>query len=161
MSKKGQGKAYQWVLAHQNYAGDDCLPWPFSTASHGGAQIWHESRLQFAARLICALIHGPAPSPTHHAAHSCGKGHEGCVNGSHISWKTPAENEADKLIHGTHNRGERNGQAKLTESIVREILSMKGKLTQHKIAEMVGINPVTVHRIHNKERWAWLDGGVQ
>jgi hypothetical protein len=55
----------------------------------------------YAHRLMCQLAHGDPPTPDHIAAHSCGRGHEGCVNPNHLSWKTYSENELDKRVHGT------------------------------------------------------------
>jgi hypothetical protein len=54
-----------------------------------------------ATRVMCKLAHGPAPTPKHHAAHSCGKGHEACINPKHLRWATPRENAADAKLHGT------------------------------------------------------------
>ncbi|WP_425339241.1 hypothetical protein [Methylorubrum extorquens] len=50
---------------------------------------------------MCALVHGPAPSEKHQVAHSCGKGHTGCVSPKHLRWATPLENANDKRLHGT------------------------------------------------------------
>ena len=135
----------------------ECLYWPFSTNGNGYGQIWHEGRLHIASRLTCAMTHGPAPTPEHEAAHSCGKGHEGCINGSHLSWKTPKENDTDKLAHGTCSRGERHGNAKLTESDVRQIIELRGKKLQHEIAAAFGIARATVSGIHSRRAWSWLD----
>ena len=40
---------------------------------------------------------------------------------SNLRWATDAENTADKIRHGTTNRGSRNGQAKLTPELVTVI----------------------------------------
>jgi len=40
---------------------------------------------------------------------------------SNLRWATAKDNCADKLLHGTVQRGENNARAKLTESEVREI----------------------------------------
>jgi hypothetical protein len=60
----------------------------------------------------------------------CPKGLEGCHNdgntlNNHINnlrWDTPKNNHADKVRHGTTNRGERCGTAKLTLEQVRAIM---------------------------------------
>lgn len=82
----------------------ECIPWPFGRIANGYPNL----NGTYAHRRICEMTHGPAPSGRHHAAHSCGNGHLACVNPNHISWKTPKENEADKLIHGTHKFGIKN-----------------------------------------------------
>ncbi|MGN7750604.1 hypothetical protein [Sinorhizobium sp. 22678] len=108
------------------------------------------------SRFLCEDTKGAPPTPKHEAAHSCGNGKFGCVTKRHISWKTPAENQADRLAHGTHNRGERCGTSKLTEREAREILSLKGKESQRSIAKRFGIIQQTVSQIHSKKTWAWL-----
>jgi hypothetical protein len=62
----------------------------------------------------------------------------------------------DRLIHGTHNRGERQGSHKLTEADVHKIRSLSGRLSQTAIANRFGIDPSTVNNIHSGKRWGWL-----
>lgn len=93
------------------YNGEDCLTWPFGRSS-GYGKIHLTGGQYLVSRVVCETVNGPPPTARHEAAHSCGKGHEGCVNPRHLSWKTPAENWADKYAHGTDNRGERNGRWK-------------------------------------------------
>jgi hypothetical protein len=101
-------------------------------------------------------VNGPPPTPEHEAAHSCGKGHEGCIAPGHLEWKTPAENTADRLVHGTHSRGERSYWAKLTEADVREILAMKGIIPQRKLAVRFGVTHQTIYKILRRQIWAWV-----
>lgn len=138
------------------YSGDDCLTWPFSRDAKGyGVINGHRSKV--ASRAVCEAAHGEPPTPAHYAAHSCGKGHEGCVNPRHLSWKTPPENKADELIHGTRNFGERNGQARLTAKQVKEIRGLLGTMSQAKIAKIYGIHQVQISKINKRQIWAWLD----
>lgn len=94
----------------------ECLPWPFKRHSKSNYAIWTRTsepgvvvrgrRSPYIAREICYRLYGEPPTPDHQAAHNCGKGHEGCVNGSHLRWATRLENEHDKEEHGTyHIRG--------------------------------------------------------
>lgn len=136
------------------HAGAECLTWPFGKNADGYGKIHINGKLVGTHRYVCELVHGAPPTPSHEAAHSCGKGHEACIAPEHLSWKTPAENEADKLEHGTHNRRERHGLAKLTESQAREILAMKGKETKRDLAERFGVSYHAVYDIHNGRRWA-------
>lgn len=136
---------------------NDCFPWPYTRSYDGYAKISaNDGGSQLVSRRICESTHGPAPTPAHHAAHTCGKGHEGCVNPRHIVWKTPTENMADKLVHGTHMRGERAPNAKLTERQVLEIRSLRGKMPHREIAELLGISIATVRNIIYRIDWAWL-----
>lgn len=140
------------------YGGSDCLTWPYGTSSGGYAQIYIGGKMVQATRYVCALVHGEPPTPSHEAAHSCGKGHTGCISPVHLRWATSAENKSDKLIHGTHNRGERQGSSKLREDQVREILALKGVETQQSIANRFGVARPTVAKIHNGTNWGWLEG---
>lgn len=137
------------------YQGRDCLIWPYAKDRKRYGRIWDGKRMVLTHRYICAMAHGSPPTDTHHAAHSCGN--PSCVNPNHLSWKTKKENEADKLVHGTHNRGERHGMSRLDEEEVRKILSLKGTMTQQSIAEKFGIRQQVVSQIHNGKTWAWLE----
>ena len=65
------------------------------------------------------------------------------------------------------NRGQTNGQAKITESIAREIRARylvgrgakwaRGKISQRQLAREYGISPAQVFKIGRGERWAWID----
>jgi hypothetical protein len=137
------------------YCGDECLLWPYSrTAGYG--RLCREGRDYLVSRLVCEDEHGPAPTEAHEAAHSCGNGKLGCVTRKHLSWKTRVENEADKLVHGTHNRGERQGGAKLTTDDVLAIRALVGQVSQKEIASRFGIGKAQVSRIVNGKTWSWL-----
>lgn len=150
------GAALQWIHDHTLYADSDCLPWPFNRDRAGYGLIDLPLMKQGAARYMCIVAHGEPPSSAHHAAHSCGNGNQGCVNPRHLSWKTPSENQDDRVAHGTSNRGRRNGSCKLTEDQVREIRALKGTLSQSKIAAQFGVQRFAVQAIHAGKKWAWL-----
>ncbi len=138
------------------YAGDECLIWPFVTNGEGYARVRNDGKPCLVSRMVCDRIYGPPPTQEHQAAHSCGNGHLGCVTKGHLSWKTPIENHADKILHGTVSRGEQNGQAKLTEASVREILAAKGVVSQRELATRFNISKSAIWNIHTGNRWGWL-----
>lgn len=142
-----------------SYEGEECLTWPYGT-SNGYANMIKGGKRGVVSRFLCEDIYGPPPSTEHQAAHSCGNGHLACVARSHLRWATPSENSMDRLIHGTHNRGERNSAVRLTEVQAREILALKGLESQTSIARRFGIAPQTVFHIHKGNSWSWLSGGV-
>lgn len=89
------------VLVGSTLTGNDCVPHNH-TRSHRDQYLlvsWPDGRRTTASRIICELVNGPAPSPRHQAAHSCG--HAWCIVGGHLSWRLPAENLADRQRHGT------------------------------------------------------------
>jgi hypothetical protein len=73
-----------------------------------------------------------------------------------LAWKTPADNQADRIRHGTSNRGTQHGQAKLTDQDVREIRRLARTMRQVDIAAQFKINQTTVSSIINQKTWGWL-----
>ena len=123
---RDQDAARLFAEAALKYEGDDCLFWPFSGGGNGYGRIQWGDKRRYVHQLACEAANGPRPTFYHHAAHECGNGSKGCCNPRHMSWKTRKENEADKLRHGTHQFGERNCQAKLTEANVAELRELYG-----------------------------------
>lgn len=138
------------------YDGDECLDWPFARAGKGYAQISREGKHFYVHRLVCAEAHGPAPTPEHQAAHSCGRGYSGCVTKRHLSWKTQEENEADKISHGTYQFGQLNPAVKLSEEQVMQIRSLRGIVSQSAIGRAFGVSQSTVKDIQLRKTWSWL-----
>jgi hypothetical protein len=138
------------------YDGDECLKWPYATGA-GYGRIMIGSKLESVHRMACEEENGPPPTPEHEAAHSCGNGHLGCVTKRHLSWKTSAENQADRIVHGTDMRGERHVNAKLTEKEVREIIALKGKERQEDTAQRYGVKQAHISSIQVGRSWSWID----
>ena len=107
----------KWIKDHASYEEDACLTWPFHRSKNGHAFIKGGS----AARRMCVVAHGEPPTQEHEAAHSCGKGHEGCVNPNHLRWATRQENTDDMIAHGTNRIGSKMPWALLTEEKVIEM----------------------------------------
>lgn len=135
------------------WASDDCLTWPFTKTPDGRGYARFRGRWGLASRHICEAVYGPPPTPRHEAAHSCGRGHDGCVNPRHLRWATHVENEADKIVHGTSQHGERNRQAKLSREQVDEVRALAGAQSQRQIAERYGITQSAVSMIQRGLRW--------
>lgn len=155
-STKAQSEVQKYYLnVVLNYEGEECLIWPFATVNGYGCMRRNGEKGNV-SRFLCADVNGPPPTPKHEAAHSCGRGADGCVTRVHLSWKTRAENQADRLDHGTHNRGERQGASKITEQQAREILSLKGIEPQSSLAARYGISRSAVSDIHVGKNWSWL-----
>lgn len=139
------------------YEGDDCLIWPYGKNKRGYGQISNPNGSNLVHRIICELVHGQPPTPKHHAAHSCGNGHLGCVAPKHLSWETHDENMADMIAHGTSPAGERNSNSKLTTAQVLDIRRMYDANIHHSaIAQEYGISTKTVSKIGLRLRWRHL-----
>lgn len=131
---------------------DDCTLWPFSVNSRGYGQLGVNGVSTSVHVLACERAHGPRPEGMQ-VAHSCGV--RRCLNPRHVRWATPAENEADKVAHGTAGVGVSNGNAKLTESQVRVIrAAAAGGARQVDLAEVFGISTHHVADIRDGRYWA-------
>ena len=138
------------------YEGDGCLLWPFGDNGEGYGRMNLNGQHVQVHRVICEIVNGPPPTPIHQAAHSCGRGHLGCCSPKHLSWKTPAENAADMIVHGTVCRGERSARAKLKESDVLEIRRLAGNVPHKLIAETFNIHRKYIPALVSGKRWGHL-----
>ena len=154
----GIGEPYEFVeRTVLPYEGDDCLPWPYARNRYGYGLFRRDGGNKIiVSRFICARAHGDPPTPQYEAAHSCGNGHLGCVNPRHLSWKTRSENQADRVTHGTSNRGEGNHFAKLDASHVRSIRALEGAMTIAQIGKMFGVNRETARAIIRRLTWTHI-----
>lgn len=150
------GAAQRFIDDALEWTADDCLSWPFATNPQGAAQIRINKKTLLVTRIICERAHGAPPTPKHQAAHSCGKGHEGCVNPHHLSWKTQTENEADKLMHGTRSPLKPPG-AKLTYEQVSEIRRRHSSGAKPKdLARQYRTTTNNIHQICARRTWATI-----
>ncbi len=148
-----KGAPMEFLAYAASYAGDECLTWPFATTNGGRPSIRGEN----ACRVVCKMAHGEPPTPKHQAAHSCGKGHEGCVNGKHLRWATVKENMADKYIHNTMVRGDRIHTAVLNEDDVRAIRVAHQYMQITQLARWYGVNRKTIYGVVNGTYWGWVE----
>ena len=154
-TKKGEPMQFVREIA-MKFAGIECLPWPYNRNSKGYGMIWENNSPVIVNRIICEKTHGPAPTPEHEAAHSCGNGNLVCCNPNHLRWATRSENFADKNIHGTQTRGEQCPWHKLSEEEVLSIRSLSGLVKQRDIANRFGITQSTVGSIIRREIWTHI-----
>lgn len=154
--KTAKGVPLQWLRDHSAHQGDDCLAWPFARGIKGDGVVTFRGRQTSTNYAMCCIAHGEPPTPKHEAAHSCGRGHEACVNPRHLRWATRKENHADKLLHGTHGRGEQSNFAKLRIAQVREIRRLRGHVGQKELAGRFGVTRGAIHLIQVRKNWRWL-----
>lgn len=97
-------------------------------------------------KIVAWTFRGAPIAPCNHAAHEDGNKKNNAAD--NIFWKTKVENEADKIRHGTTNRGERNGQVKLTDAQCAQIR-----------AEWAS-NPVRGEKSRISERWEMSQSAI-
>ncbi len=137
---------------------EECIFWPFAKSITGYAVGIKSHNTSFIHRQICIEVHGQ-PDEKKEAAHSCGNGHLGCVNKNHLSWKTRAENQHDRVRHGTSNRGERQWNSKLKARDIKHILDrVKAGQSRRSIAIKMGLGPKTISDITCGKTWGWMTG---
>ena len=81
---------------------------------------------------------------------------DGSRNNNHVEnlrWDTKAGNQKDRVLHGTHCRGERSNTCKLTTEQAAEIkgLSYEG-WTNQQLANKFGVSKTLVSNIKNQRR---------
>jgi hypothetical protein len=160
MVKARKGQLLGWIKDHATHTRDECLKWPFNISADGYGRVNYpdyKGTKMTASRVMCIIAHGNPPSERHEAAHSCGNGNKGCVNPRHLRWATKAQNERDKILHGTSNRGHRQHKSKLTQADVQQIRAAYPEKKQQELADEYGIDQSTVSDIVRRRRWAWLE----
>ena len=129
-------------------------PWKNKRSGYLQVGLWRNNRQQRMTvhRLVALAFLGNSPSPAHLVAHN-----DGTRQNNHwrnLRWATQKENMADTFVHGTHNRGARNGQAKMDEVYVRAIRRMEVMgIPRIVVAEGFGLCRQTVDDIVNLRRW--------
>jgi hypothetical protein len=107
--------------------------------------------------LVAAAFIGPRPDGME-VCH--GEGGKLDNRPENLRYGTAKENQADRLRDGTHNRGERHGNARLTKAQVRHIrreLVNAPRGTAARLARELGVSPTTICEVRRETRWAWLE----
>lgn len=100
------------------------------------------------ARLVCEQHHGPPPTPEHQAAHL-----DGDRTNNHpdnLAWKTPAENAADRIRHGTQAAPTRK-LSPLRAGWMRDLRA--AGFTIRALASAFGVSERHVQRVVNGHAW--------
>jgi hypothetical protein len=122
--------------------------------NYGCYMLRHEGKsyLRTPHRLTAEAFLGPPPTPKHQAAHR----DSDICNGhyTNLRWSTQAENEADKVLAGKDNAGERNGQAKLNWEQVETIRDLRKKgVAASTLAEVYYVTTGTIVNIVSGRTW--------
>lgn len=115
-----------------------------------------------AHRLVLEAFVGPCPEGME-CCHNNGVRHD--IRLLNLRWDTIANNHADKHLHGTSragkalawidSRGVNNGQAKIDDSIVRQMFKMRAEgLLNKEIAERISMSNMTVSLVLRRKSWS-------
>ncbi len=108
------------------------------------------------AALVLEAFVGPRPAGMQ-TCHNDGDNQNNTVG--NLRWDTARANQHDRRKHCTDQRGERGGNARLTETLVRAI---KGALVTgaqcKRLAAFYGVAPSTISGIKSGRLWGWIDG---
>lgn len=75
-------------------------------------------------------------------------------NLSNLRWDTQANNYADSIKHGTANRGERHGSAKLTKEKALAIREARERgVSSYRLADKYGVSQNVINRIGKRLLW--------
>jgi hypothetical protein len=90
LARKGLGAAHAWLLEYRDFAGQECLPWPFTKDSkHHIGRLSHNGQCLRAQVFMCELAHGQRPSAKHVFAWTTPRCREhSCCNPMHLEWAT-------------------------------------------------------------------------
>lgn len=154
-SNAAPGEPLAFIDEHIGTSSRDCIIWPFGCFANGYGSVFFEGKNVGAHVVSCEKAHGKRPHEDYEAAHSCGT--RPCINEHHLRWATKPENAADRLVHGTDNRGERHSMSKLTEADVLEIRQSAGKIDAQEFSELHGVTREAIYMARNRKSWAWLE----
>jgi hypothetical protein len=135
-----------------------CWLWNGALNSSGYGHAKHKGRTAEVHRLALTLATRDTPVG-HEAAHGeCHTRH--CCNPAHLAWKTPTENQRDRLRDGTHSRGERSAHAKLTTEQVQYIRSVYTPYSREygpaALARKYGVTPTCISVAARGVKWQHL-----
>lgn len=133
---------------------EGCWPWPKYCNTDGYGLTKLNGKTTVATRVAYQLRIGPIPDGMN-VCHHCDN--RRCCRPDHFFLGTQKQNCDDAKAKDRHTRGERQGNAKLTDDDVRFIRSQADAMTQTALAEMFGIRQSTIWVIIRRRAWAHVE----
>lgn len=104
------------------------------------------------ASLVCEAFHGLRPAGAVVRRLDGGRTNDAAAN---LAWGTQRENIADKVAHGTAQRGERHPRAKLTVAAVRDI-RQSGE-SRAALAAKYGVGESAIYLVQTRRNWRHVE----
>jgi hypothetical protein len=148
------GAVRRLAAGHGARVGRVLKPWRNKQTGYLQVSLWRQNQHHRVTvhRLVAAAFLGDPPSTKYVVAHN-----DGSRDNNHwanLRWATQRDNMADTVAHGTHNRGSRNGQAKIDEVCAVAIRRMVAMQVPREVAaEGFGLCRQSVDDIINCRRW--------
>ena len=125
---------------------------PWASKDHYPSVCLQRGKRMYIHRLVLEAFAGAAPSGQE-ARHLDGNRGNPCLD--NLQWGSRSENNGDRVQHGTSNRGERSGTAKLTEA---EVAAIRGRYIPRKVPQRVlaleyGVGLATINKIVHRRTW--------
>lgn len=157
-----QQKAF-WSKINITESIKECWLWEGAKNTKGYGNLTVDKKHYHAHRIAFELINGPIPDGFI-VCHICDN--PPCCNLHHLMLGTIKSNAADMLIKNRQKkpeaaaRGINNANAKLSDSIVREIRHKYQieAINQYKLAELYGVSQQTISTIVRNKTWRHVSG---
>jgi len=145
-----------WAKVDRSGGPDSCWPWSGRRQRTGYGIVTIAQRKLGAHRVALGWAIG-RPLVSNEVARHLVCDNPPCVNPAHLAVGSNIDNNRDKVEKGRSNRGERHGNARLTEDQVLEIRRLAdGGRAHSAIAKDMGLSRRLVSRIASRERWVYL-----
>jgi hypothetical protein len=156
-----------------------CWLWTRGVDRQGYGALRHDDHIHKAHRLAWTLTFGRVADSKLFVCHKCDV--RSCINPHHLFLGTNTDNVNDMVRKGrywskkrrdglargerhgsvTHperlRRGEGHANSKLSETVVKEIRSLSGKVSSVELAKRFNVSKATITSVWSKRTWAHVD----
>lgn len=135
---------------------DDCWHWAGHCNRDGYGRLMVNGKTEGAHRVSWSLHHGEIPKKAH-ILHRCDNPR--CVNPGHLFIGDQRSNVRDMVKKSRHQHGESNGNSKLTEKGVADIIARLASGERNKeLAAEYGVKSNTISAILSGRTWRHVTG---